>query len=579
MKPFKIKDPLYGYIEIKDPEICDIINSSQFHRLKQIIQTSYTSVYPSATHNRFIHSIGVYYLGTLAIESLKIELEKLNCYKEEELKSYYQIFLLACLLHDVGHSPFSHSGEKYYIKKRTEKGIPCIWEKLLDELKDDEFNIDTRGEIQGAEHEIMSSLLAISHYQEILKKYDKSFFVRCIIGLKYSKNDIRNCFIELLNSNTIDVDKLDYLLRDSLYTGFATVSIDYKRLLSSVCIITDRNNKPSLGFTKAALSTLESVILARDMEKKWIQNHPVIKYESFLIDHMISAVNKYYSDLGIEIFSLEALTPDGIACTTGKFKTNKLSDTDIEVIKKCKQNEPLTETEKIAENNILKEIIDEECSIKLLSDTDIITIAKNCIKDDECVKEYFDRSIRKKALWKSEAEYLLYFKCGIMSEKTLAQLQEKLFSIENEFNTLQSPFINNNLLEYFKKELEKNNKLVFLREDEKKKRADEINKKIQLIQFLKEYSRDCNVDFNFAIISSGQFNTGFTEIEFKNIQIRFDDEHIEPLEKVVQLLDSEKKKNKFFYLYVNCADIKGNKIDLNNFLTELNDFCVRNLLD
>lgn len=68
----KIKDPIYGYIEIDENEdVKTIINSALFHRLENIIQTSYTAVYPSSVHNRFIHSIGVYYLGTLAIEGIK----------------------------------------------------------------------------------------------------------------------------------------------------------------------------------------------------------------------------------------------------------------------------------------------------------------------------------------------------------------------------------------------------------------------------------------------------------------------------------------------------------------------------
>ena len=68
----KIKDPIYGYIEIADDDdVKTIINSALFHRLENIIQTSYTAVYPSSVHNRFIHSVGVYYLGTLAVDGIK----------------------------------------------------------------------------------------------------------------------------------------------------------------------------------------------------------------------------------------------------------------------------------------------------------------------------------------------------------------------------------------------------------------------------------------------------------------------------------------------------------------------------
>lgn len=127
-KSIKIKDPLFGYIEIDDDDVYQIINTAEFHRLQDIIQTSYSSVYPTCLHNRFIHSIGVYYLGCLAIKGISNNSKELF---DEDKEKYIKIFLLACLLHDVGHAPFSHTGEDFYIAK-SDNGIPVLRKKLCE---------------------------------------------------------------------------------------------------------------------------------------------------------------------------------------------------------------------------------------------------------------------------------------------------------------------------------------------------------------------------------------------------------------------------------------------------------------
>lgn len=109
-----LKDPIYGYIDIDNNIMHDIIDSSCFQRLRNIRQTSYSPLYHSSIHNRFIHSIGVYFLGKKAINAIKssiIELKNETYFTEVE-----QIFMLACLLHDVGHAPFSHTGENFISK-------------------------------------------------------------------------------------------------------------------------------------------------------------------------------------------------------------------------------------------------------------------------------------------------------------------------------------------------------------------------------------------------------------------------------------------------------------------------------
>jgi len=121
-----IKDPIYGYIEIDADIVHKVIDTATFQRLRNIRQTSYGPLYPAAVHNRFAHSLGVYYLGTIAAKSLQ---QSYNDFLAEDrdywspvrdkLERYRQLFELACLLHDVGHSPFSHTGEKFYKSSKS----------------------------------------------------------------------------------------------------------------------------------------------------------------------------------------------------------------------------------------------------------------------------------------------------------------------------------------------------------------------------------------------------------------------------------------------------------------------------
>ena len=109
-----IRDPMYGYITIESP-FAQLIDTEEFQRLRNIRQTGYQSLYPSALHNRFVHSLGVFYLGKKALEYF----EKNTNIQDEPFADWDEIrrtFLTACLLHDVGHSPFSHTGEDYYVK-------------------------------------------------------------------------------------------------------------------------------------------------------------------------------------------------------------------------------------------------------------------------------------------------------------------------------------------------------------------------------------------------------------------------------------------------------------------------------
>ena len=504
-KPLKIKDPIFGYIEIEDEDFIAVVNSAMFQRLRDIVQTSYPSVYPFAVHNRFTHSLGVYYLGQIAQKSLSNDIKKHGLDTESFIDELSRTFLLACLMHDLGHSPFSHTGEKFYFKERGENGQPLIWLQLLEVLDDKDFVSDLHGKDKvGAEHEIMSAYVSIVNYPQIFKSCDKSFFTRCIIGLKYSnKADIRNCFIDLLNSKTIDVDKLDYLIRDSFATGFKSISIDHVRLLNSVCVIKEKGQLVQ-GFSKSALSTLESVILAHDMERKWIQNHPVIKYEGHLVAYMIAKAQSEYEQAGIQLFSANALTEKG------ETKDNK--------------------------------------RICLLSDSDINACAKHHYGEDPRITEYFTRGNRKKPLWKSESEYRFYFEGAGISDDVLTKLENRFASLENALvQRFDFPIINEESLDYFKKEATEARNLP---EQISEGKIKELEKTIGLIEVLQKYSVENGFDFEYVVASVSQFKTGFNKEELRNIKVRINDTKSCILDKVLHLFHAKEPRENYFYLFV-----------------------------
>ena len=141
------KDPLYDYIRI-DNNVCEkIIDDKYFQRLRRIEQTSMRCLYPSARHDRFIHSIGVYHLAKVAIRALKRNKQVVIDYNKTCLGSSYKFpteqeqetilfsFEMAALLHDVCHSPFSHTLESYFkdiAKKDVDGNISTV--DILDEF-------------------------------------------------------------------------------------------------------------------------------------------------------------------------------------------------------------------------------------------------------------------------------------------------------------------------------------------------------------------------------------------------------------------------------------------------------------
>lgn len=283
------KDPVHGYIEIPDSYCSRIIDTPIFQRLRCIEQTSMRPLYPAAHHDRFIHSLGVFHLGRKVFEAIK-QNSDWQFIDEEDVTRLKNSFLLACLLHDCAHAPFSHTFEDYYELPVDESSGKGRAQNELEELVSDEFNTDLVT-VKPQQHELASASIAISQYTTAIEHHQGSpeLVARMIVGCKHKKQvpgntvlKFENCFIELLNGAPVDVDKLDYILRDTWASGVKNVSIDVDRLLNAI-FVDFRDDGVQLGFKQSALSVIQSVVDGRNFLYQWVYSHHTVLYYNELL--------------------------------------------------------------------------------------------------------------------------------------------------------------------------------------------------------------------------------------------------------------------------------------------------------
>ena len=214
MKPLLINDPIYGFIAIDSPLIQDLINHPYFQRLRRISQMGLSVyVFPGAHHNRLEHALGCLHLGQKAVVALREKGVSISQAEAEALQ-------IALLFHDLGHGPFSHAIERALLPGMAHEQIS----KGLMEILNEEFS--------GA----LDKALAIFE-----DRYPRRFFHQLLSG-------------------QVDLDRLDYLKRDSFYTGAMEGNINSLRLISMMQVEED-----VLVFDEKASYSLEKFLLARRM--------------------------------------------------------------------------------------------------------------------------------------------------------------------------------------------------------------------------------------------------------------------------------------------------------------------------
>ncbi len=254
-----IKDPIYGYIRLTEIErnVIDTLAVQRLRRIRQLAGAEY--VYPAANHTRFEHVLGAMYLAGVVAENLPVQLSA-----EERQK-----VRLAALLHDVGHAPFSH-----------------LFEPLL--LK-----------YLGRSHEDMSTwIIAHSALADVVNA--QGFDAKELSGLAVGKlsSDSDRPFLGQIISSSFDVDKMDFVVRDSYHTGAGYGSVDVFRLIYTMDIL---NGNLAVDIT--ALPTLESLILARLESFRAIYFHRACRAVQMML---LKALDAAKDDLQI----LKVKTPD-----------------------------------------------------------------------------------------------------------------------------------------------------------------------------------------------------------------------------------------------------------------------------
>jgi HD superfamily phosphohydrolase len=536
-----IKDPIYGYIEIND-DYFKLIDDAAFQRLRNIRQTGYQSLYPSAEHTRFVHSLGVFHLGKKAISCFY---ENLNTTLPPTIKTSWnsieKTFLVACLLHDVGHSPFSHTGENFYI---VGIDFTASLEQALKSNKPDanvsSFSADLMNGGTGKPHEAMSALIGLDLCEQKNFDIDEELFVRAIIGLQYGENTdearYKNAIITLLNGDLIDVDKLDYIVRDAFVTGFNSMAIDIDRLLAGFTVSRDSVGALCVAYQRKSLSVIENVIYANDLERRWVQSHPVILYDCELLEFAIRNYNanmvKQYNDLkGIE-------SKENVTDTTG-IAENAENPTTL--------GKPAPFTTVFVKDALSATGLSSiGINLRLLCDDDIIDYAKN--RDSTVISDQlFGRDRRYKPMWKTEATFEFHVQ-NLLGDKIIKGFQEDLQSTLDLLQPYTFFFINqtaNDALTELTAQLVPDSPLSLLKSYERAGRIcnlfDDFKKTLEL------------PDFEFAAITAKKFQSAYKKLTINEIKIELSPNNVVPLESVVFVkgkeIASRDANPNLFYVY------------------------------
>ncbi|WP_055444759.1 HD domain-containing protein [Lacinutrix himadriensis] len=207
-----LNDPIYGFITIPNSLIFDLIEHKYFQRLRRITQMGMSYlVYPGAHHTRFQHAIGCMHLMQKAIQVLRFKGVEISTEEENAL-------LIAILLHDIGHGPFSHAMEHSIVNNVSHEEISLLFMETLNK----EFN--------------GSLTLAINIFKG---EYHRKFMCQLI-------------------SSQIDMDRADYLKRDSFYTGVAEGNINSERLITMLNVVDD-----ALVVEGKGIYSIEKFLVAR----------------------------------------------------------------------------------------------------------------------------------------------------------------------------------------------------------------------------------------------------------------------------------------------------------------------------
>ncbi len=293
----EIRDPVHGTIELSKAEV-SIIDSAEYQRLRAVKQLGFSEFsFPGATHNRYLHSIGVCHLAGQAFDLIFKEFPFSNKKVKDRLR---QCFRLGALLHDIGHGPLSHT---------TEEVMPPL--KDLDIKIYDSKKLEAQGDLlhgkdRKANHEDYTiKYLTDSPLTETINKNFSDISPLHIVSLIDRTIDSGDDFfieqgidfrpvLSQLVSSELDVDRMDYLERDSYFCGTNYGKVDLNWLLSNLALHT-LNDKLFLAINRRALYTFDDFLISRHhMHLMVYFHHKSIIYEEMLTRYLTSPECQFF---------------------------------------------------------------------------------------------------------------------------------------------------------------------------------------------------------------------------------------------------------------------------------------------
>ncbi|MGC9330737.1 MAG: HD domain-containing protein [Bacteroidales bacterium] len=276
-----INDPVHGFISVQYDSIFDLIEHSYFQRLRRISQLGLTSlVYPGAIHTRFHHAIGAMHLMEMAIGVIR---NKGHHITEEEAEAVN----IAILLHDIGHGPYSHTLEKVIITSYDHETLSLKYIQAL--------NKEMQGKLD----------MAIAIFQNTYPKK----------------------FLHQLVSSQLDMDRLDYLRRDSFFTGVSEGVIGSERIIKMLNVFNDR-----LVVDAKGIYSIEKFLIARRLMYWQVYLHKTVLSAEKLLEIILQRAKDLIAD-GNKLNASDALlwflTHDNCENNEMLEKFNRLDDSDV----------------------------------------------------------------------------------------------------------------------------------------------------------------------------------------------------------------------------------------------------------
>lgn len=238
-----LNDPIYGFITISSELIFDLLEHPYFQRLRRISQLGLTYlVYPGAYHTRFHHALGAMHLMRQAVDILRRKGHEISAEEEEAV-------LIAILLHDIGHGPFSHALE--------------------------------RALVPGISHEQLSL--------DFMEALNRQFDGRLSLAIAIFEDRYPRRFLHQLISSQLDMDRLDYLRRDSFYTGVTEGKVNTERLISMLNVAQDQVVVDAKG-----IYSVEKFILSRRLMYWQVYLHKTVLSAEYMLIQILARAREMY---------------------------------------------------------------------------------------------------------------------------------------------------------------------------------------------------------------------------------------------------------------------------------------------